>query len=414
MEVFEKTYIGNCGLKNRIIRSATFEGMADENGYPGNDYYSLYKKLSQNDIGGIITGFTYISREGKAMHPKQAGIDDESKIPYYKKITSEVHKNGSKIFMQIAHTGRQTIKQITGYQPLGVTGKRSLYFREVPRMLNAIEIYELAGLFGRSAKYAQESGFDGVQLHAAHGYLIHQFISPHINTRKDEFGILPESGIGTYFPELVIDSVRKSCGESFPLLVKISSGEDYGRKFTDNQFINLVKFLDKKNIDALEISYGTMDYALNIFRGDVPVEWILKYNPIYRTDSAIKRFLMKSLIIPLACRKNKPFTPMYNLEYASLAKKHSSMKIICVGGFRSYREINYAIQHNYIDFVSLCRPLIHEPDFVKRIHSDHNYSSACTNCNKCAIMCDSKFSTRCYTNLNSGNHENTRKIKINH
>lgn len=396
MQIFEKTNIGSCELKNRIIRSATFEGMADQDGYPGNEYYSLYKELSQNEIGGIITGFTYFTREGKAMHPNQAGIDDESKIPYYEKITSEVHKNGSKIFMQIAHTGRQTLRKSTGFHPLGVTVKRSNYFRDTPQMLKTNEVYHLAKLFGKAALYAKKSGFDGIQLHAAHGYLIHQFISPHINTRRDEFGILPELGIGTYFFELVIDSVRNSCGEKFPLLVKISCGEDLGRKFTDHHFINLVRFLERKNIAAAEVSYGTMDYALNIFRGDIPLELVLKYNPVYKTKSPIKRFIFKSFALPAIRRKIKAFTPMYNLEYASLTKKHSNLKVISVGGFRTYEEINYALQNNHTDFVSMCRPFIREPDFVKKIFYDFTYSSTCTNCNRCAIMCDSTYSTRCF------------------
>ena len=106
MEIFAKASIGNCILKNRIIRSGTYEGMCDDKGFPGAQYYSLYETLAKNDIGGIITGFAYISKEGKAMQSGQAGIDERAKIQYYKKLTDIVHHHNSKIFLQIAHTGR--------------------------------------------------------------------------------------------------------------------------------------------------------------------------------------------------------------------------------------------------------------------------------------------------------------------
>ena len=189
MEIFEKAYIGKCELKNRIFRSATFEGMCDKNGIPGENYLSLYEELSNNNIGGIITGFAYISKEGKAIQPGQAGILNEKHIEHFKKITSVVHTNGSKIFLQIAHTGRQTRETDIKQKVVGASEKKSMYFREKPRKLSTEEVFEIIEKFGNSALNAKKAGFDGVQLHAAHGYLIHQFILPTINNRKDLFFI---------------------------------------------------------------------------------------------------------------------------------------------------------------------------------------------------------------------------------
>ncbi|NQU51155.1 MAG: NADH:flavin oxidoreductase, partial [Bacteroidetes bacterium] len=208
MELFEKANIGTCELNNRIIRSATFEGMCDDNGIPTKTYLSYYNELAKNHIGGIITGFTYISNEGKAMQPGQAGIYSEKLIPQFKKVCSEVHKRGSKIFMQLAHTGRQTRIKETKEQPVGVSRKRSFYFRGKPKKLQIHKIYQIIEKFGDSASYAQSAGFDGVQLHAAHGYLIHQFILSKINNRLDEFGINPNTKIGTKFLDLIIDNIR--------------------------------------------------------------------------------------------------------------------------------------------------------------------------------------------------------------
>lgn len=120
MNILESTHIGTCKVQNCIIRSATFEGMCDNNGVPGDTYLNHYSRLAQNNIGAIITGFTYISQEGKAIHPGQAGIYAEHLITYYQAVTKEVHKHGGTIFMQIAHTGRQTcepdfVTKLTNY-----------------------------------------------------------------------------------------------------------------------------------------------------------------------------------------------------------------------------------------------------------------------------------------------------------
>ncbi len=410
MELFEKANIGKCELSNRIIRSATFEGMCDKDGFPTETYLSFYKELSKNKIGGIITGFAYISGEGKAMQPGQAGIYSEEFIQHYKKVTNEVHASGCKIFMQLAHTGRQTREIETGKEVVGVSTKRSTYFRSKPRKLPPEEIYQLIEKFGDSVRYAQKAGFDGIQLHAAHGYLIHQFILPEMNNRADQFGIDPKTGIGTGFLDLVIENVRSKCGHDFPILVKISGSDDYSPRFSREQFVNLIRFLDKKEVSAIEVSYGTMDYALNIFRGDMPIDLILAKNKVFKTENKFSAQLRKSFIFPLVKRKLIPFSPMYNLECASLAKKHTTIPIISVGGFRKREEMEFAIKNKGIDFISMCRPFICEPDFVLKIEIDPDYQSKCLNCNYCAIMCDTQNVTQCYK---TKSHGNTAKSNIN-
>lgn len=397
MDIFEKSYIGKCELNNRIIRSATFEGMCDDDGYPGKTYYDHYRMLSRNEIGGIITGFSYIKKEGRAMHPGQAGIDDEFKIPYFRKMTEEVHRNGSRIFMQIFHAGRQTKEEVTGTQPVGCSPIGSSYFKDKPRTLSTEEVYEVAEKFGQSALFTKKAGFDGIQLHAAHGYLVHQFILPYLNTRKDEFSVDRDSGIGTSFLGLVMDNIRLKCGQDYPLLVKVSRGDDLSGSFTTRHFISLIRFLAKKKADAVEVSYGTMDHALNIFRGGIPLDYILKYNPVYKHESRFMQYVWKNFISPGIKKRFHPFTPMYNLHHATLAKRLSNLKIISVGGFRSYEEISQALRRKCTDFVALSRPFIREPDLVRKIKSK-NYQSSCKNCNKCAIMCDSLEHTQCYNN----------------
>ncbi|MBI4706740.1 MAG: NADH:flavin oxidoreductase [Candidatus Omnitrophica bacterium] len=395
MNIFEPAEIGNLIVKNRIIRSATYEGRCDEQGFPTDKYKELYLELAKNSIGLIITGFAYISKDGRAMQPYQAGIDSEEKIHFYKQITDEIHQYDCKIVMQIAHVGRQTLKQVTGQQVRGVSKKKSLYFNEIPDILKTEEVVAIIERFAAAALLAKRAGFDGIQLHAAHGYLIHQFISSSINNRKDIFKIDPKTRIGVNFLDMIIEQVRQRCGTDFPILVKISANDDHG--FTQTQFVNLIRFLDRKKVDGIEISYGTMDYGLNIFRGNsIPIDVLLRHNPRYRTDNKMGKYLWKRFLLPIMKLKIKPFTAMYNLPYAKIAKENTDIPIICVGGFRKGEEMFDVINNGAVDFVSLCRPFICEPDLVKKLELNNNYVSMCISCNICAIMCDTKNPTKCY------------------
>ena len=403
MKIFEPAYIGHTKLRNRIIRSATYEGMCNEKGFPTEEYGKHYSELARNNAGGIITGFAFVTKNGRAMQPRQAGIDEASKIPFYREMTDEVHRWGGRIFLQIAHAGRQTDPESTGQKTVGPSTKRSSCFDHRPRALVTREVVCLAEDFAYAALRARESGFDGVQLHAAHGYLIHQFLLPGINDRTDSFAVDPHTKLGTSFLDVVIDRVREKCGRSFPVLAKISGSVDGRRQFSEKQFINLIRFLNDKEVDAIEISYGTMDMPLNIFRGrSVPLDEILRINPRYKRKHRISRSLWKALVAPFFLKQIKAFTPAYNLPYAELAKDITAIPVISVGGFIDSQKMESALRSQKTDFIGLSRPLLCEPDLVRRIAGNQRYIAECVSCNLCAVMCDSPYSTRCYSKTSQG------------
>lgn len=281
----------NFSYNNKIFRSATFEGKADSNGFPLEKYIKTHEILASNGIKNIITGFVYVSKRGKAIHPGQAGIESDEKITMYKKLTDTVHNYNSKIYLQLAHTGRQTSSKITDEKVLAPTREQSPYFGSKPLQMSNFDINNVIEDFTNATYRAKLAGFDGIQLHAAHGYLIHQFLHPFINKRKDEYGINPITGIGDLFLKKIVEQIRKKCGKDFPILVKISASDSLKEPFSIFNFINLIKVLNNLKVDFIEISFGTMENALNIFRGaSIPLDVILKHNFRYKTDNKIFSF----------------------------------------------------------------------------------------------------------------------------
>ncbi|MDR1888559.1 MAG: hypothetical protein LBQ81_04155 [Zoogloeaceae bacterium] len=359
-----------------IIRSATFEGMADAHGFPTARYQRYYAMLSRH-VKKMVCGFLYISEAGRAMHPGQAGMDSPAKIAAFRPITRAVHDNGAKIIAQIAHAGRQT----NHARAEGVSARPSSYFGVRPKALSTAEVEGVIMDFARAAQFARAAGFDGVQLHAAHGYLIHQFMLRSVNDRTDAYAA------PYLFLERVIAAVREGCGADFPLWVKISAGVDI-ESFSRADFLALIHTLDACRVDAIEVSYGTMDVALNIFRGAAPLRTILRFNPLM----ASKGLAWKLFRLPFEYARLKPFRPAYNLEAARLAQAQTTIPVYAVGGFQSGAEIAAAnFKH-----ISLCRPFICEPNFLKKLAANPAYVSKCIHCNLCAVMSDSDRPLRCY------------------
>ncbi|MCD4658376.1 MAG: NADH:flavin oxidoreductase [Planctomycetes bacterium] len=389
--LFSPLIMKNITLLNRFIRSATYEGLGDKNGNPKKELCELYSDLARNNVGTIITGFCYISRNGRAMHPAQCGIDTDNKIKHWSDIVSQVKKSYPmiKLFMQIAHTGRQTLRCVTKQEVVGASRKKCAYFKQKVRPLSNQEIISIISDFANAALRAKYAGFDGVQIHAAHGYLIHQFLSPHTNSRKD---IWSENSLILL---KILESIKNKCGEIFPTIVKLSHSDDRG--MTLNQTINTIKEIEHL-LDAVEISFGTMEYALNIIRGACPVETIFNVNPMFKKVPIIFRRIWEKLFMKKYLSKIISFEPNYNLKAAIQIRKQVNVPIITVGGIRDVISMVDIIEENKIDAVSLCRPFICEPDLVSKIKQNKWRKSRCINCNLCTIYCDSNNSLKCYNN----------------
>jgi 2,4-dienoyl-CoA reductase-like NADH-dependent reductase (Old Yellow Enzyme family) len=195
--VFFDAEIAGVALKNRIIRSATHEGMADNDGNPTEMLMKEYELLARGEVGAIITGYAGIQQNGKSPMHNMLMIDNDAQIIPFQELTRRVHEYGTPVFLQIAHCGRQTRSKITGFPTVAPSPIRDkLYNEETPHALSEDEIYEIIGNFALAVERAKKAGFDGVQLHAAHSYLLSSFLSPHMNKRSDKWGGNTETSFG--------------------------------------------------------------------------------------------------------------------------------------------------------------------------------------------------------------------------
>ena len=400
--LFEPLVLRNTTLKNRLIRSATYEGLGDSNGAPRVELADLYKELANGGVGTIITGFVFVSQAGRAMQPQQCGIDMDDKIPDWSNIVGRVRRDHTdiRLFMQIAHTGRQTRRELTGLPVMGVSSRRCAYFKQKVHVLDDAGIESVIQEFGNAARRAQRAGFDGVQVHAAHGYLIHQFLSPWINTRADKWSDGPR------FLEAVIRRIRSQCGSEFPVLVKLSWADDNRPGVNLESTIHTVKRLEPLGVDGVEISYGSMEFALNIIRGACPVSVILNVNPLFNRIPGIFRKLWKRIYLPGYLNRLQPFSENYNLSAALKVSAETRLPVMVVGGIRSADSMMDCLKKG-ISAVSLCRPLICEPDLPRAIKRGESSKSRCTNCNLCAVYCDSANALKCYQNREERINEKT-------
>ena len=220
--LIESTTIKNMPLKNRFIRSATFEAMADYDGVCQPELVDLFVELVKGDVGLIMTGFAYVNRIGQSR-PVQTGIHSDDLIPSLTELTSAVHQEGGKIVMQIMHAGCNSFTVPEGEKALGASPIKMPHGVEGRAMTKA-EISETKEDFVNAAVRTKKSGFDGVQLHAAHGYLLSQFLSPFYNKRTDNYGGSLENRARLVLE--ILKGIRSAVGSGYPIMIKINS-EDF-------------------------------------------------------------------------------------------------------------------------------------------------------------------------------------------
>ncbi len=349
--LFEPLKIGDFEIKNRFVRSATFSAVSDKKGFVTEAGIELKKNLVENDIGLIITGYAYVLKNGQRMNDMN-GIDSDEQIPGYQKMTRAVHERDGRIVMQIAHGGVMSdLANFSNEDYLAVSIVDCLPgFRKRAREMTNEDIETIIHAFGQSARRVQEAGFDGVQIHGAHGYLVTQFLTPRLNTRRDKWGGSIENRM-RFFIE-VIREMKACVDDDFPIMVKLGCHDylDYGKGLTLEEGVKVATAIEKEGVCFIEISNGKHD---NTFE--------------------------KNHVIKVSSSEEEA----YLLNDARSVRQSTSIPLGLVGGMRSVPVIERIVESGVVDCVSLCRPLIREPDLIKRWKNGDAKRADCISCNGC-------------------------------
>ena len=352
-------------IKNRFVRSATWEGLATEEGGSTPKLDKMMVDLANGETGLIITGHTYVMENGQAG-PWQLGIYKDELVSGLKSMTDAVHENGGKIIMQLSHAGiyaKESPKDFVSFAPSEDKEKTVSPHKKMTQE----DIAEVVNAFTKGAQRAKEAGFDGIQLHAAHGYLLSQFLSPLYNHREDYYG-----GNIRNRSRIIVEtlrSIRKQVGKDFPLMIKINSQDAYKNGLTIKDSINATKLFADEGLDAVEIS------------GGLPLS--VRMGP--------SRFAIKT-----------EEEEAYFKKEAKAFKENLKIPIILVGGIRSYNIAEEIINKSIADYISMSRPFIKEPDLIRRwIHGDIRKAD-CLSDNRCykegksgeGISCPMKTNTQ--------------------
>jgi len=345
--LFEGTSINNMQLKNRFVRGATWENMADEKGHITERLLKVYEDLAKGQVGLIITSYAFITKD-EQPNPGMIGAYDDSFISDYRRLTDVVHSHGSRIVLQLAYGGSETRYNVGERVIWGPSAVPEIGTGVIPKEMNKDEIKVLVKAFGDAAYRAKLGGFDGVEIHAAHGYLLGQWLSPLHNKRQDEYGGNIENRARIIIE--VYEEMRRRVGSDFAILIKINC-EDFipgGMEFSDSLYV--CKELAQKGIDAIEVSGGILaSKEMCSFRPNI----------------------------------NSPDKEAYFKHYANLIAKETGVSVILIGGLRTFEVAERILHETSIEYFAMSRPLLSDPYLIARWQDGDTTSSQCIYCNQC-------------------------------
>ncbi len=386
--LFSPANIGTLELRNRMIRSASHEGLADRRGAPTEEQSAFYGKFVQGGIGLVITGYAGVLQSGKSALYDMTMIDSDDLVPAHAAMVEKIHALGGRIVLQIAHCGPQTSTGATG-EPmlLGPSAVPNGFYKEIPRELTEPEILQIIQTFARAAHRAKRAGYDGVQVHAAHAYLLCTFLSRHYNRRPDKWGGNAENRFRIVGETL--RAVREAVGTAYPVLIKLNAFEKARDGIKAADCIQAAQMVEATGCcDAVEISAGSTEDSFYMARGGLPMEAIHKYLRPYCKMNELSKSFMRLVAAPVARLFQPAFVEGYNLDTAAQVKRAISLPVITVGGMRSKSFMDAAVKEGRTDFVSMARPLLLEPDLPDKFMRGESDKAQCDNCNICLVASD--------------------------
>ena len=344
--MFEPGVINGMELPNRFVRSATWEGMATETGAVTPKLLETMTALARGGVGLIISSHAYVRPEGQAS-PWQLGVYADDLIDGLSAMTTAIHDCGGKITLQLAHAGNFAAESLIQQPPFVVSDYSEL--SDSPRReMTAQDIRDLVDAFAQAACRAKSAGFDGVQIHAAHGYLLSQFLSPIFNRRQDEYGGEAEHRARIHVD--ILRAIRETVGQDYPILIKLNCQDFAENGLSLEDSVRIARLLTDAGYDAIELSGG---------------------------------LLTNRKLSPCRSGINSPDKEAYFKEEAQVFKREIDVPLILVGGVRSLEVAEELVQHEVADYVSMSRPFIREPALINRWQSGDRHKSSCKSDSLC-------------------------------
>jgi len=379
--VFTRCRLGGIELRNRIIKTATYEGMCPD-GVPSAALIEHHRALAAGGVGMTTVAYCAVSPNGRTFAEQMYMRD--AIVPKLRELTRAVHDAGAAASIQLGHCGffsRNTA--LPGRRSLGPSFTINQYglMSGVPvaRAMNEADIVEVIGDFGAAAGRAADAGFDAVELHLGHGYLLSQFISPATNHRRDRWGGSLDNRMR--LPLAVVERVRQRVGARFPILAKTNLRDGFRGGLELDESVGVAQRLEAAGIDAIVLSGGfTSKTPFYLFRGGRPLKEMIEVEKSWPQKIALRLFGASAI-------KEYPFKELFFLDDARAVRRAVQVPLVLLGGALSLDNLDSAM-HEGFEFVAMGRALIADPDLINRLQRGEATRSRCISCNKCVAEMD--------------------------
>ena len=370
--LFTPAKIGPLTLRNRTIRAAAFESMCPGN-RPSEMLYNYHKSVAAGGIGMTTLAYAAVTQSGLSFD-RQLWMREDI-IPELRNITDAIHQEGAAASIQLGHCGNMSHKSICGCTPISANSGFNIYSPTRVRGMKGSELLAMSKAFGQAVHLARRAGMDAVEIHAGHGYLISQFLSPYTNHRKDEFGGSLENRMR--FMKMCMDEVMKAAGSDMAVLVKMNMRDGFKGGMELEESLEVARTLQNEcGAQALILSGGFVSCApMYVMRGAMPLKTLTHYMPFGWLPVGVK--MAGRFMIP-----NVPFEEAYFLEDAKKFRQALKMPLVYVGGLVSRPKIEEVLNEGF-EFVSMARALVNDPAFVNRMKENPEARCDCGHSNYC-------------------------------
>lgn len=372
MKLFTPANIGPVTLRNRTIRSAAFEGMGKDNN-PTPQLRDYHWSVAEGGVGMTTLAYAGICRSALSF-TTQLWLRPEIVAPL-REITDGIHRFGAKASIQIGHCGNMTHIATAGGIPVGASSGFNLYSPTIVRGMRKDELKQMARNFGDAVRTARDAGFDCVEVHAGHGYLISQFLSPYTNHRRDEYGGSLQNRMR--FMQECMEEVMKAAGSDMGILVKTNMRDGFKGGMEIEECLAVAHELENSGAHALVLSGGFVSKApMYVMRGEMPIYSMTYYMKQWWLKYGVR--MVGKMMIPTV-----PFKELYFLDDARLFRSELKMPLVYVGGVVRRENADTVLDREGFDFIQMGRALLNEPDFVNRMRDDLNHRCGCDHVNYC-------------------------------